>query len=82
MNIPILIVEVITGSRDKIVFLPFAPSALPSCRSHMATCSRVGVRNETGETWPDIFPIFGSGIGADPVPDIVPVTERLVSSSI
>ena len=48
----------------------------------MATCSHVVVRNETGETWPDNFPIFGAGIGAEPVLVIVQVAESLVSRSI
>ena len=48
----------------------------------MATCWRVDVRNEICETWPDNFPIFGAGIGAEPVLVIVPVAERLVTRSI
>jgi len=79
---PDFMAEVSSYSRLKLFILPFAPSALPSCRSLMATCSHVGVRNETGETWPDNFPIFGAGIGADPVLVIVPVAERLVTRSI
>ena len=82
MIIPILMAEVSSDIRLKLFILPFVPWALPNCRSLMSTCSRVGVRNETGETWPDIFPLFGAGIGTEPVLVIVPVAERHVSRSI
>ena len=80
MTILILIADVVSALKVKTV--SSAPSALPSCRSLMATCWHIGVRNETSETWPNNYPIFGAVILVAPVPDIVPVAARLVSSSI
>jgi len=48
----------------------------------MTTYSRLGVRDETGGTWPACFPLFGAGIGANSSQNNVPFAERLVSSFI
>ena len=61
-------------------FLTIGLNDLPVTR---ATYSHVGVRDETGGTWPGcFFPLFGADMGVDPALDSVPIADRFVSNSI
>ena len=81
MNISILIAEERSDSRAETVYSAFRTIGITELPVTHGDMFAGGVRNETDETWPDIFPIFVPGIGADPVLDIVPVAERQAKPS-
>jgi hypothetical protein len=82
MIIPSLIVGVGLACLAKTVSSAIRIIVITELPVSHATCSRVDVRDESGKNFPDIFPLFGAGVSADTALYSVPVTERLVSSSI
>jgi hypothetical protein len=82
MIIPSLIVGVRSACMAKTVSSAIRIIFSTEFPVRHATCSLVDIRDESGKIYPDIFPLFGAGVDADTALYNVPVTERLVSSSI